>query len=62
MAHVGLQKLRSFTLLKQCICHAKFEPVLHNACFWLGALLQEMLEIPAIELWPTAMHVLMARL
>lgn len=34
---------------------ADFDLVLRDACFWPGALIQDLLGIDSVELWPTAL-------
>ncbi len=33
--------------------HAEYDIILRDACFWPGALLQDMLGTSSVELWPT---------
>ena len=34
---------------------ADFDLVLRDTCFWPGAMIQDMLGIDSVELWPTAL-------
>ena len=38
----------------QQYCNADFDLVLRDTWFWPGALIQDMLSIDSVELWPTA--------